>query len=215
MKAYSDRILGTLIRTAHERLGLTPNQVSSAGLAVSLAAGGVASTGRPGSALALMALSQIIDGVDGGIARRYGLHSAKGRMFDTVCDRVSELAIFFGLALGGAVSFRMAILSSIAILLVTMVEPKSKFDPGFKRFILYFGWLAGVIFGVQGFELAMNVIFLANLTVFAVGTVIVEYRHQREMDDAAILERERMRAAGMQRPPDDPPSLLSRLASWL
>jgi hypothetical protein len=107
----------------------------------------------------------------------------------------------------------MAVLAFVAILLVTVLEPISKFDPGFKRFMIYFGYLASVLFAVDGFQIAMHVIFLANLTGFVVGTILVDYRFQAEVDRQAILRREREFAAGVPRPPDDPPSFLSKLFS--
>jgi len=122
--------------------------------------------------------------------------------------------MFAALVAAGEVSVKMAALAFVAILLVTVLEPKSKFDPGFKRFMLYFGWLAGVLFPVRGFELAMHVIFLANLTVFAVGTVMVEYRLQKALDLEAIARREALVVAGAPLPPDDPPTILSKLFSW-
>jgi hypothetical protein len=79
--------------------------------------------------------------------------------------------------------------------------------------MIYFGYLAGVVFHVQGFAIAMQVIFFANLTAFAVGTIMVDYRLQMEIDDQAILRREREIALGIPQPPDDPPSFLSRLFS--
>ncbi len=215
MKNISDTILGPVVRFAHERLRLTPNQVSVAGLVLGIGAAGVAASGRIAEGLGLMALSQILDGVDGGIARRYGLGSARGATLETVFDRLNEFAMFLALAFAGATTFRMAILATVAILCVTSIERRSGFDPGFKRFMLYFGWLAGILFRVDGLNIALHVVFLANLAVFAVGTVIIEYRLQREFDDRAILERERMHAAGLSVPPFDPPTILSRLFSWL
>lgn len=214
MRAVADKILISIIRFSHEKLGLSPNQISTIGFVIGLVAAVVAAAGHIVWGLAVMALSQIIDGVDGGVARRYNLYSDLGAKLETVYDRLDELAILAALAYAGQVSYMLSALAFVAILLVTAVEPYSKFDPGFKRFMLYFGWLAGVLFNVNGFELALNVIFFANLTVFAVGTVMVEYRLQREIDAEAIAGREALRAAGLPLPPDDPPSFLSRIASW-
>ena len=163
--------------------------------------------------MVLLAVSQIVDGLDGGVARRYNLGSEAGEKLDTLYDRLNELAIFLALAYIGQTSFTLAILAFVAILLVTWVEPLSHFDPGFKRFTLYFGFLAGVMFHVRGFNLAMNVVFFANLTVFCLGTIIADYRFQREIDTQAILRRQNEIAMGMPQPPDDPPSFLSKLFS--
>lgn len=214
MEKMTDRLFDRAIRFNHETLGLSPNQISVIGLLLGICAAAVVAAGNTGAGLGIMALAQIVDAFDGGVARRYHLESEAGRRFETVCDRLSELVMFGALVYAGEATLRMAVLAFVAILLVTLIEPQSRFDPGFKRFMLYFGWLAGLLFSVRGFELAMNVIFLANLTVFAVGTVIVEYRLQKHLDEEAIAEREARRAAGEPLPPDDPPTILSKLFSW-
>jgi phosphatidylglycerophosphate synthase len=215
MKDFSDRILAPLIFVAHERIGLSANQVSTCGFIIGLLAAAVAALGHVSVGMLLMALSQVIDGVDGGIARRYNLYSRKGVYLEAVYDRLNELTMFLALAYIGKVSLTMALLAFLAILLVTIVEPKSKFDPGAKRFMLYFGWLGEVASGIRGFELALHVVFFANLSAAAVGTVMVDYRLQKEVDARAIAEREQRRALGLPLPPEDPPSILSRLFSWL
>ena len=92
-------------------------------------------------------------------------------------------------------------------------EPVTKFDPGFKRFILYFGYGAGLLWPIRGFEVALHVIFWANLAAFAVGTILADYRFQKEIDTQAIRRREAERQRGMALLPYDPPSFLSRLFS--
>lgn len=214
VREFADRVLSPLIRFLHERLGWSPNQISTIGFIVGLIAAMVVAFGKIEMGLTIMALSQIIDGLDGGVARRYGLFTPLGARLEIIYDRLDELAILLALAYVGYVTYLLAALAFVAILLVTAVEPYSKFDPGFKRFMIYFGWLAGVLFSVNGFEIALNVIFFANLAVFAVGTVIVEYRVQKEIDAKAIAEREAIMSAGLPLPPEDPPSFLSRIASW-
>ena len=215
MKALSDRILNPLIELAHDRLGLSPNQVSTSGFAVGLLAAISVALGRIDLGMLVMALSQIIDGLDGGIARRYTLGSPRGATLEVVYDRLNELTMFLALVVAGKASLRMALLAYSAILILTAVERKSHFDPGAKRFMLYFGWLAERLFAVPGFELALHVVFFANLAGAAVGMVIAEYRLQKQIDAQAIREREAMRALGNPMPADDPPTFLSRLFSWL
>jgi phosphatidylglycerophosphate synthase len=207
----SDGMLAWPIAFVHETIGLSPNQLSTIGFVVGIAAAGMVAFGALRAGLATMALSQIIDGLDGGVARRYGLQSARGQMLEVIYDRMNELTMVLALAAAGQVTVFMAILAFVAILLVTLIEPMSKFDPGFKRFMLYFGYVATVLFGVHGFQIAMHVIFLANLAGFVIGTILVDYRFQAEIDRQAILRREREFAAGVPRPPDDAPSFLSKL----
>ncbi|HXX63318.1 MAG TPA: CDP-alcohol phosphatidyltransferase family protein [Bacteroidota bacterium] len=213
MRAALDRRLRGIVRVLHEQLGLSPNQVSLLGLLVGFAAAGAVASGRIPAGLALMALAQIVDALDGAMARQYMLQSARGAQLETLCDRLSEAAMFAALVVAGEVHLELALLAMTAILLVTLLEPRSHFDPGFKRFMLYFGWLAQILFSVRGFELAMHVIFLANLTAFAVGTVIVDYRLQKEVD-AQDMERRALlqKSGGTLR--QESPTFLSRVASW-
>lgn len=213
MRIFADKILTALIVLMHETFGLSPNGISTLGFVIGLIAAVIVCTGHLGLGLAILALSQVVDGLDGGVARRYHLQSEEGERLDMMYDRINELAIFLALAYIGSVSFLIAILAFVAILLVTLIEPMSKFDPGFKRFILYFGYAATYFFHVNGMQLALNVVFFANLSVFAVGTIIVDYRFQREIDTQAMLRRERENAMGLPQPPDDPPSFLSKLFS--
>jgi hypothetical protein len=175
VRSRVDRFNWPILRLLHERLGLAPSTVTYLGLAMSLAAAAAIALRQLHLGLLLMAVGQLLDGYDGGIARAYGLGSSAGERLDTLADRIAETAIFLAFAISGWVTLGTVVLALVAIGLVTSIERRSRFDPGFKRFVLYFGLFVP-------YPILFTVIFGANIAVSVIGLLIIDCKFQVTMD---------------------------------
>jgi phosphatidylglycerophosphate synthase len=77
--------------------GWHPNVFTTLGCLVWIAAGAAFFMGRLQLGGALVLLGGFVDTLDGYVARERGLVSAFGAFYDSVLDRVSEVAVFVGL----------------------------------------------------------------------------------------------------------------------
>ncbi len=175
LKRIADRIVRPLVRLLHEGLGLSPAQITWASFWASAAAAGAIAAGRVPLGLALMAAGQVLDGIDGAVARSYELSSDQGHRLDTLLDRASESLIFLAFAVAGLVPTMHALLAITAVLLLTTVCDRSGLDPGFKRVVLYFGtWVP--------WPTLFTIIFGVNLAAYVIGLLIIDCQFQNRMD---------------------------------
>jgi CDP-diacylglycerol--glycerol-3-phosphate 3-phosphatidyltransferase len=101
-------------------VGVTPNMVTATGLFVCSAAGIIAASGRLNLAVLIFIIGACFDIIDGSLARVSGLDSEFGRYFDSICDRLSELALVTGAVIGG-ISF-----SAYAVVIGSMLLMSSR-----------------------------------------------------------------------------------------
>ncbi len=107
MKGYRG-VIGVLGRWAHFvtrpllrvaiALKLTANAITGIGAAIALVAGGLAAAGEWGWAAVALVFGSWCDLIDGEIARATSTQGKAGAFLDSNLDRLSEIALFAGLA---------------------------------------------------------------------------------------------------------------------
>ncbi|MEO8451347.1 MAG: CDP-alcohol phosphatidyltransferase family protein [Gemmatimonadota bacterium] len=164
-----------VVRFLHLKLGLSPSQLTWSSLGFSIGAAIAVGAGHLQAGLILILVGQIADHLDGSVAREFHLASPEGARLDTLVDRLSEAAVFIGFLVAGLAPAKVIVLAFVAIMLLTSIAERSRFDPGFKRWMLYFGlWVP--------YPILFSVIFVANLAGFVIGLLILDIKFQNRMD---------------------------------
>ena len=164
-------ILAPLLSLLHEKLGIHPNIITGSSFIIGLISVPFILTKHLGVGLIFILVSLLLDGLDGPIARKYGYNLDFGEKLDTILDRFLETAIFLSFAITGYAHFKIVILSLMSIFLMTLLRNKTKFDPGFKRAVLFLGYLTN-------FHFAFQIIFFVNLFGFIVNLLILDFENQ-------------------------------------
>ena len=86
------------LERAAVRLGVHPDALSFASLALQLASAWLFAAGAFGLAALALVLGSACDALDGAVARARGIASDAGEVLDAAMDRWGEMAVFFGLA---------------------------------------------------------------------------------------------------------------------
>ena len=123
------------LRPANEKMGkgfaatgLSPNFWTVVGLVIALASAAVYGMGMEFGLIIggiLLLVSGFFDMVDGQVARVTGKTSKKGEYLDSMFDKISEVAIFLGILVGGYAEPYLVLLAITLSLLVSYARAKS------------------------------------------------------------------------------------------
>ena len=102
-------------------MGVTPNMVTLGGLLLSMMAGLLAMAGHLYAGIFFFIIGAGLDAVDGSFARACGLSSEFGRYFDSICDRLSELAFIAGAVVGGTPTSAFMVIAGSMLLLASRI----------------------------------------------------------------------------------------------
>ena len=108
--------------------GLSPNFWTVVGLIIALASAVVYGMGMEFGLIIggiLLLVSGFFDMVDGQVARVTGKTSKKGEYLDSMFDKISEVAIFLGILVGGYAEPYLVLLAITLSLLVSYARAKS------------------------------------------------------------------------------------------
>ena len=97
---YLNRPVSRQISSRVARLPVTPDQWTYASFGCGCASGAAFAAGWPRAGAALVHAGALLDEVDGEVARLKGMASSQGALLDMTLDRVSDVALLAGLALG-------------------------------------------------------------------------------------------------------------------
>ncbi|WP_297090302.1 archaetidylinositol phosphate synthase [Thermococcus sp.] len=114
VKGYLEAIVRPLAKA-----GVTPNQITVLGLLISLAGAYFFYLGEQVIAALILLFGSLIDALDGTLARLTGKTSRFGAFLDSTFDRISDGAVFLGIALGNLADWRVAFIAFMGSYLVS------------------------------------------------------------------------------------------------
>ncbi|MHA1947532.1 MAG: CDP-alcohol phosphatidyltransferase family protein [Candidatus Hodarchaeales archaeon] len=173
VKKTYDGVMRPISDLFHLKLKMLPNHVSVLGFLVGLVSVGLIFLTHWQLGLIIMGISLFLDGVDGNIARVYGLESKTGEQFEIIFDRSLEAMMFFALAYNFGVDYTVVILTVFSILLITSLRDKAKFDPGLKRASL-------ILILVISYEMIISLVFFVHIGAFILQLCILDNKNQSQ-----------------------------------
>lgn len=102
LRGSKDHLLVPVAIIAY-RHGLAPNRITALGLCAGVTCGAMLALQQIPIAIAFGLLSVFCDVLDGTVARLFDLESRVGLAFDSLADRLCELAVVIGALLGGII----------------------------------------------------------------------------------------------------------------
>jgi phosphatidylglycerophosphate synthase len=171
VKKTYDGIMRPISDLFHLKFGMQPNHVSVLGFLIGLVSVVLIFLTYWQLGLLVMCISLFLDGVDGNIARVYGLTSKTGEQLEIIFDRSLEALMFFALAYHFGLNYMIVVLTIYSILLMTSLRDKARFDPGLKRIALIF-------ILVVSYEIIISLVFFTHIGAFVLQLVILDYKNQ-------------------------------------
>lgn len=171
-----EQLLLPILKLLYLKFRLSPNQLSFLSFLIGSLSVFFIILEKLEFAFLFLLLALIFDALDGAVARYFKLESKLGERLELIFDRINEAMLFFAIAYIGLASFKIASLALLAILLMTSLRHQSKFDPGFKRIMLFFGYL------FSNLQIALEIIFIINLLGFIINLLIIDCQNQIKLD---------------------------------
>lgn len=94
-RKYAEKVTGPIGSVLH-KLGVSADGLTILGLLVAIATGFAVATGHHLLAAVGVAVAGVPDLLDGAIARASGKVNSRGAFLDSLCDRISDAALFIG-----------------------------------------------------------------------------------------------------------------------
>ncbi len=147
MRAGKDSAMFRIALAAH-RFGLTPNAITSIGLAFGAASGLMFAIRAAPLGFTLGFLSVFCDVLDGTLARKFHQESKFGLLFDSATDRVAEFAVVMGALAAGIIQplGALSIVGSASLLTLRYAS----YRQGRKTDYVLFGRFERLIFILAG-----------------------------------------------------------------